>query len=225
MGDLPILAELEIVQDGKGLQVEFAKIDGIISHTICLVNANEKTPVLTSHIDELTQPCFTQLHQQDEMLFLTGANGPCHWSMSVSKGSIYFKQNAKIDKETLQLLEQRYGLNAPHLTEPTPLGDFLHFDIACRLKQSITQIGNKYLALDDYHCGRSICACSAVNMDEAKLGMLLLGGPESYATFSPAVQYSMDCVSDRDIFFSPKDVALSLFPITLRWSYGVWRMI
>ncbi len=83
MGESPILAELEIVEGGKGVQVEFAKIGDMISHTIFLVNGEQKLPVLSAKVNASNLPCFTELHQQGDILFLTGANGPCHWSMSV----------------------------------------------------------------------------------------------------------------------------------------------
>ena len=47
----PILAKLEAEFSGKTVRVEFTKIDGVIAHTIFLVNGEEKTPVLTSQIN------------------------------------------------------------------------------------------------------------------------------------------------------------------------------
>ena len=120
MGEPPILAELEVAQGGKGVQVEFTKLDDLISHAIYVVNSGEKTPVLISQINEPGQPCFTELHQQGDTLFLTGAGGPCHWSMSVGKGEMIFKHDAKIDHEMLQLLEERYGLKVVVGTHPIP---------------------------------------------------------------------------------------------------------
>jgi hypothetical protein len=79
----PILAALEVESFGKPVRVEFTKTGDVISHTIFLVDGSEKVSVLTSRINAPGLPCFTELHQQEDLLFLTGADGPCHWSMSV----------------------------------------------------------------------------------------------------------------------------------------------
>ena len=222
MGESPFLAELEVVQDGRGVRVEFIKIDGLISHTICLVNAQEKTPVLTARINQPAQPCFTELHQQGETLFLTGANGPCHWSMSVVKGDMTFAQVANPTRETLKLLEQRFGLNIPSPLNADLFGQFLHFDIACRLKEAVDPC-NQYMSLDRFQCDRTIGACSAMDPFDLARGILLTGGPMDKITFSPEPRYSMDCVSEREISFSPPNMTVASFPTTRRWSYAVWR--
>jgi hypothetical protein len=79
----PILAALEVESFGKPVRVEFTKTGGVISHTIFLVNGVERMPVLASRINAPGIPCFTELHRQDDLLFLTGADGHCHWSMSI----------------------------------------------------------------------------------------------------------------------------------------------
>lgn len=222
----PILAALEVESfSGKPVRVEFTKTGGVISHTIFLVNDDEKVPVLTSRINASGQPCFTELHQQDDLLFLTGADGPCHWSMSVSKGEMIFKHEAKIDKEALQLLEQRYGLNAPRRAEAKPFGEFLHFDIACRIKSPVGDLHAEYSAVDDFHCTRNIKACAAINAKNIEAGMICFGEPLEGIAFSPQPHYSMDCISDRAIGLAPVEMQVAEFPATLRWSYAVWRMV
>lgn len=224
MGESPFLAGLEVMQNGRGVRVEFIKIDGLISHTICLVNADEKTPVLTSRINEPAQPCFTELHQQGETLFLTGANGPCHWSMSVVKGDMTFAQVANPTRETLKLLEQRFGLNAPSHANVGSLNQFLHFDIACRLKEPVSDLHNQYIAVDGFQSGRGIGACFAMNPFDVARGMVLVGGPMDKDVFLPEPSYSMDCISEREFRFSPTDTTIASFPTTMRWSYAVWVM-
>jgi hypothetical protein len=109
VGEPTILATLEVAPNGKGVRVEFTKVDRVISHTIYLVNDREKTPVLKSTSGSASQPCFTELHQQGEMLFLTGADGPCHWSMSVesredSSGSrLFFDVACRMKEHGLKL--------------------------------------------------------------------------------------------------------------------------
>jgi hypothetical protein len=106
VGEPTILAALEVASNGKGVRVEFTKVDRVISHTIYVVNDGEKTAVLESVSGNTTQPCFTEVHQQREMLFLTGADGPCHWSMSVEsrQGSeIVFDVACRIKEPSLEL--------------------------------------------------------------------------------------------------------------------------
>lgn len=218
----PILAALEVESYcDKPVRVEFTKTDGVISHTILLVNGEEKVPVLTSRINAPGQPCFTELHQQDDLLFLTGADGPCHWSMSVQRGEMIFKHEAKIDKETLQLLEDRYGLNAPRRSETKPFGEFLHFDIACRLKDFVTDLRNDYTSIAGFHC----CGGSAMDSSNIESGVIELGGPIDGTVFSPAPCYSKYFISDREISLAPVEAKVAAFPATLRWSYAVWRMM
>lgn len=106
MGEPSILAALEVATSGKGVRVEFTKVDRVISHTIYLINGDQRLPVLFLRINEPGLPCFTELHQQGEMLFLTGADGPCHWSMSVEsrQGSeIVFDVACRIKEPSLEL--------------------------------------------------------------------------------------------------------------------------
>lgn len=225
MIESPILAELSVVQDDKGVQVEFTKIGGIISHTISLVNAGERTPVLTSCINELAQPCFTELHQQGETLFLTGANGAGHWSMSVQKSDMTFAGVASPTEETLKLFEKRFGLNAPSELNSGrfSFGQVLYFDIACRLKKSVSSICSKYIARDNFECSSTIWACSARDRSDVARGIVLLGGPMEGRDFSLGPSYLMDCTSERELRFSPVNTTVETFPTTMRWSYAIWR--
>jgi hypothetical protein len=106
VGEPTILAALEVAPNGKGVRVEFTKIDRVISHSIYLVNGGERIPALESVSGSTAQPCFTELHQQGDMLFLTGADGPCHWSMSVEsrQGSeIVFDVACRVKEPSLEL--------------------------------------------------------------------------------------------------------------------------
>lgn len=221
----PILAALEVQSFGKPVRVEFTKIDGVISHTIYLVNGEEKVPVLTSRINAPGQPCFTELHQQEDLLFLTGADGPSHWSMSVQSGEMIFKHEAKIDKDTLELLEQRYGLNAPRRAKTQPFGRFLHFDVACRVKEPATDLHNEYMAFENFTCGRTTTAISAMNPENIEAGMVCFGNPPGEIAVSPQTHSSMNCNSERVISLAPVEAKVTAYPATLRWSYAVWRLI
>jgi hypothetical protein len=117
VGEPTILAALEVAPNGNGVRVEFTKVDRVISHTISLINADEKSAVLTSEINSPGQPCFTELHQQGDMLFLTGADGPCHWSMSV--------ESRRTSSE----------------------GGGLLFDVACRNKEPGLKLSTEYSVL------------------------------------------------------------------------------
>lgn len=115
MGKPTILAALEAMANGKGVRVEFTKLDRVISHTIFVVADGEKSAVMTSQINSPGQPCFTELHQQGDMLFLTGADGPCHWSMSVesrkdfSGSRLLFDMACRV-KEPSLLLSTEYSV-------------------------------------------------------------------------------------------------------------------
>jgi hypothetical protein len=109
VGKPTILAAMEVASNDNGVRVEFTKVDRVISHTIYEVNAGKKTPVLESLSGSASQPCFTELHQQGDMLFLTGADGPCHWSMSVESrqnspgSSLLFDVACRIKEPGLKL--------------------------------------------------------------------------------------------------------------------------
>jgi hypothetical protein len=223
VGEPAILAALEVASNGKGVRVEFTKVDRVISHTIYLVNGGEKIPVLESVSRTAAQPCFTELHQQGEMLFLTGADGPCHWSMSVSKGEMFFEQKAKFDKETLQLLERRYGLNAPRVAETInkPLGEFLHFDIACRLKGPVSDLSSDYMFFHDYHYKSG----AIMNVPNIELGVLEVGMPIKGTNFAPSPINLKHWGSERQVYFGPVEVSAPTYPATTRWSYAITRTI
>jgi len=82
------VALLGLNEQGQGVRVEFQKQSDRFGHTIFGVRNGEAVPLLTSvegtpeEIAPLSPP-FAELHQQDNMLFLTGATTLGHWSMSV----------------------------------------------------------------------------------------------------------------------------------------------
>ncbi len=73
---------------GWGIQVEFHWRGDRYSHTIGAVDGDKIVPLLAS-MEETesdlfpSSPCLSQVHQQDQILFFTGATSACHWSMSV----------------------------------------------------------------------------------------------------------------------------------------------
>ena len=134
---------MEVERFGLPVRVEFTKTDGVISHTILLVNNGEKVPALTSRINVPGQPCFTELHQQDDLLFLTGADGPCHWSMSVESqpalerpGIVFdvacrIKESTQTFTEYLALVRNRLSIDPADETTKVEYADDLSVRIQC----------------------------------------------------------------------------------------------
>ena len=73
---------------GQGVRVEFHIRKDRFSHTLFLVDGEARQPLLVScegTEDEVAPPSppFVELHQQGDIVFLTGATTVAHWSMSV----------------------------------------------------------------------------------------------------------------------------------------------
>lgn len=69
------------------MRVEFHKSKDRFEHVILAIAGERQFPVLISCEDRaansLQVPCFQELHQQEQTLYLTGASSACHWSLSV----------------------------------------------------------------------------------------------------------------------------------------------
>ncbi|TWU29727.1 hypothetical protein [Bythopirellula polymerisocia] len=88
----PMVALDALDEQRQGLRVEFHWRDDRYFHTIYRVTCDTAVPVVTSlegAEDELfpASPCLFELHQQEQVLFLTGATSVCHWSLSVQSMS------------------------------------------------------------------------------------------------------------------------------------------
>lgn len=88
MGDSPKAAIEGLNENGRGIRVAFHKAGDRFRHTIYEVFDGKSLPLLTSveggDLDDTpSSPPFSELHQQDEIVFLSGATTSGHWSGSV----------------------------------------------------------------------------------------------------------------------------------------------
>ncbi len=91
---------------GQGVRVEFQKTGDRFAHTILAVQNGKVTPLLTSiegTPDDVAPPSppFAELHQQGEIVFLSGATTLGHWSMSVevADGRLLFDVACRLKKK------------------------------------------------------------------------------------------------------------------------------
>ena len=78
-----------IGQRGVGIRVEFHRVGDRFSHTISIVNGDEQWRLATSiegndNAPWPASPPVQEVHQQGDLLFLTGMAGDSYWSTSVS---------------------------------------------------------------------------------------------------------------------------------------------
>jgi len=107
----PPAAVLEALDEHQqGVRVEFQKCGDRFSHRLFSVSGADIQPLLESvegtpeEIAPLSPP-FAELHQQQDMLFLTGATTLGHWSMSVQaiEGRLLFDVACRIKAEASHL--------------------------------------------------------------------------------------------------------------------------
>ena len=107
MSEASLAYRLECLDgQGQGVRVEFQKQGDRFGHTIFAVRDGQPVPQLTSiegPPDQIAppNPPFAELHQQDELLFLSGATTLGHWSMSVQAvdGRLLFEVACRLMKE------------------------------------------------------------------------------------------------------------------------------
>jgi hypothetical protein len=211
--------------------VEFQLQGDYYSHDIWLQRDDERIPILRSCEDPSRpgHPCFTQLHRQGKNFFLTGANGPCHWSMSVEVGEAYFRGPA--DKEAAAdpfLFDERYGLNAPHRNRSDPAFHFLYFDVACRIKADVEKLGSFYAKSDRVEqVGKRQASSGQLSQsDNPEKSVVTYGANPDGAGLrldpDPKCLVSRDEENNLRIYSS--DETLAKYPGTVQWSYAFWTM-
>lgn len=112
----PAASLASIDADGNGICVEFTKQIDRFEHTVLTVRAGDKIPVLRS-IEGTPEdyappsPPYAELHQQDSVLFLSGATTIAHWSMSleVVEQQIVFDVACRM-KSGLEVVGSEYEL-------------------------------------------------------------------------------------------------------------------
>lgn len=214
------------------VSVEFQLVDDYYSHVIWLQkNEKERISIFKSYENPSLPnvPCFTQLHRQGQTLFLTGANGPCHWSMSVELGEW---QHNESESSPLQnnvfTFEDRYGLNAPENLRFDSRFEFLFFDVACRLKEGVSELGSEYSKSEEFvYVDPRGDLFNIVKQDSASPKFWLAFGT-SPLNKSLDCNPSPQCLVSREpttnLRFFPPDIPIEKYPATVQWSYGFWAM-
>ncbi len=128
MGESPSPGLEVLNESGCGARVEFHWKGDRFFHTLMGIRRNKVHPLLESlegdaHDQFPPSPCLSQVHQQDQTLFFTGATSECHWSASVQPSK-------------LNLVGE----------SPEPF-DVLSFEFACRLKKQSHQMCGAYRIL------------------------------------------------------------------------------
>ncbi|QDU54136.1 hypothetical protein [Aeoliella mucimassa] len=120
----------------RGLRVDFYQLDDRYSHTLSIVRDAQPTVVWQSieHHDE--GPAYQELHEQTDhqgntLLFLNGAAGGAHWSMSVQQDdkAITFDVAARVSTAPPMRVIEYQGptTEPPGLACSQPVGTF-HID-------------------------------------------------------------------------------------------------
>jgi hypothetical protein len=210
------------------VRVEFERVGDYFSHVIWLQTEQDRIPVFRSFEDpSITNvPCFTALHQQDKNLFLTGTNGPCHWSMSVEVGDARLQMPVDSPLAEAFRFNERYGLNAPDRDTRNPSFHFLFFDVACRIKEDVLEMSTLYTKSEAVEYQGESQANSGqlwqiVGHEKAKLAF---GANPDHETlrFDPAPKCLLVREQDDLLRISSSESAERKYPATVQWSYGVW---
>lgn len=221
---------LEVLDEtGQGVRVEFHESGDRFGHLILAVRGEKVFPVLESFEGTESQslshaPCFQEIHQQGQTLFLTGASSAGHWSMSVQAAEARILEYE--DTELLGTLHQRYGLNAAGAPRDSqPVFRFLLFDVACRLKDSDHHVGSEYLLAETFDSGLVGVSTTALVADTAGDAPILqlLGAKtfENILTLHPEPACFVSHAEGANLrFFSPAKFPKKL-PATVQWRYGV----
>ena len=210
----------------RGLRVEFHWTRDRFSHTIFSVDKTKKIPLLLSvegSEEDLfpSSPCFTELHEQDQTLFLTGATAACHWSMSVEVAEHCFP-GEEVDLRTI--FDRRFGLNAPGILG----GDahFLSLDVACRFKAPCQRIGSEYRAADStgIHATKAIAFVS-LSEDNSRPGVVIGNNPIDMFKTCNAKPECMIVHEESTAFgIAPASEPTQKVPATMQWRYGAWMI-
>jgi hypothetical protein len=200
------------------------------SHGIWLLRDNERIPIFHSCEDPSLPnlPCFTQLHRQGSNLFLTGTNGPCHWSMSVEVGDATPRGPGDLPDAEKFRFNERYGLNAPHRNPNDPAFHYLFFDVACRIRGDVKRLGSLYSKSEGVEYLEK-CQASSGQMfqpSKSKKAQVTFGAnPDEIAMrFNPDPKCLVARDQENNLRIYSSDEAIAKYPGTVQWSYAFWTM-
>ena len=204
MADTQPVAMLETGEkDHTRVRVEFCREGDLLTHSVSVVSEDACVEVMRSWQGDAGEvspaaACFSELHQQGETLMLTGASGPCHWSMSV---------------------DVRKSAPSSSQTTPSTCPEFLFFDLAVRMKSEIPLVFSQYKLSDNF-------ADFEVTPDQGRAVIPLIGSSKGFLTLdAQAHQEKARCwicnEHDRMIRVSTTDRIPAELPSTLQWSYAI----
>jgi hypothetical protein len=208
-----------VLETGDGidrLRVTFERTGEFYSHSISKAIGSEELgfnfySIVQSRQDTALShmACFTELHRQGETIFLTGASGPCHWSMCVKVAECRLGPG---------LPEAEYD---PSINFTSP---FIFFDVACRHKKSVANLCSEYDLNSNFECEEKNSEFGTlVGWNLIRVGMIQVGELETKNGVSDAKMRCQFSQSPdlKQIRLSATNPPPEQFPATASWSYGV----
>ena len=215
---------------GNGVRVEFSQQGDRYGHSIYHTLGKEDLLLMSSEEGRVDQtfpsPCFSQLHEQGEGLFLTGATSTCYWSMGVSIGNA--QRPKQVDTVALHTFEKRKGFSAASPRgESRPLFQFLSFEVACRVKAAGGVPGSLYhLANNHQPVVEEESRIMSLVTESPEIGVVTIIGQAVLKDDMPLnLQPLPECVIssvNTDCLRIDPVGELSTTPTTIQWRYGVW---
>lgn len=190
-------AALEVLDEmQRGLRVEFAWSGDRFRHVISVAQGAERLPLLSTIEGDVgalfpPSPCYTELHRQEQTLFLTGATSACHWSLSVEAAQALFQ-----------------GLPKCSLT----------FDVACRLRSAPALLGSEYRLeeADGIKVQRNTRGELSFVQSPSEAEFVLLSG--ELASSRAGSRFILS--DSRILGVTPSEELPEKAPATVRWRYA-----
>ena len=214
----------------RGVRVDFNWSGDRFRHIIFAIRDQESVPLLesvegTTNEQAPPSPPLTELHEQDEKVFLTGATSVGHWSLSVEA-----RQLAEDREESIvELFHPRAGLNNSDrstcrlASEPGGRFLLLWFDFACRVKQKVETLGTEYRSTDAARCGMfEFGRVAFATNRQSELGSHVLLGSFSRPKYTAGVVAEVGQQQDAaTLRITPAAEITVDLPSTVQWQYGV----
>lgn len=202
MGNSPQPVALEALNErGHGVRIEFSWDADRYTHKIIGVRGSKAFPLLQSvegdgSCQSAPSPCLTELYQQEQTLFLTGATSESYWSLSVRTADV----------------DLRDDFNGG----PDLLAKMLRFEVACRVKREAYSLGSTYRVLDETRCG-------VMATEELAFFAGATAKPSFGIVLKSASQIA--CESEGTLRLTPRHVLTNSIPYTVQWNYEIlWAL-